>query len=118
MAKGDKYQNKIIGGTFSGKTNVVAGKLVDRGPAVQIDRLEDLRAALELHRGDLVRAGGAEGEQVRQRLDRLDGKLAEDEPKAASVRKSWKAVVAALTGAAAAAESVKKISELVHAAFP
>lgn len=117
MPKHENRTIKISGGTFTGSTNVAAGDITV-GSVRQYVRLADLRAALEAHRAELITAGGDDGDKVRRRLDRLDEELAEDEPDADAVRGDWRSVAKLLTGAGAAAESAKKIAELVHALFP
>jgi hypothetical protein len=116
MAKHENRTIKISGGTITG-SNIAGGNITHGSPRTG-PQPEEIRKQLKLYREEFVRAAGEQGDQVRRRLDRLDDELAEDKPDADAVRGGWKAVAKLLTGAGAAAESVKKIAELVHALFP
>ncbi len=111
-----KKDDQDIGGTIT-RSNIAGGNVTQGSPRIG-PQPEEIRKQLKLDREEFVRAAGDQGDQMRRRLDRLDDELAEDEPDADAVRGGWTAAAKLLTGAGAAAESAKKIAELVHALFP
>jgi hypothetical protein len=78
----------------------------------------DLREALRRGRDELVRLGGDRGPDIDALLADLRSELAKKEPDATVVRTRWAGITSLLTGAGAAAESIRKIAELVHSVFP